>query len=375
MDDIRIDEEELMEYIKRVGKKLEIIRNPNLIRFLRSRGIPAYGPLYKFFSRFLLISSIEIGGYDRRFQRYLQIDDFSFFSDLNKLIGVCLKRGDSQTRAIIESFLELNAIKSLRKLQGNVISRILMDDAVKALERKYGDRERLHINDIKKELEAKINQVEKKTGELLDYPDDFERIAMELLNEIKNNYETLKYLTGTILAFFDLLENDLEDVGEYFDPMKSAYKFYYPPRWRREQYCCIQDYLKKTDYAKEYGSINVLFEKWLLKTFDKLRHFEAHNQKDVKQDKLSEGIYKVKIRGGVTFDVEEYTREELERYYETSYELLLLSKHILARNFYGDDQKLFEYLSIPYDVFESEPSPFSITIRMGQSDDSSARQS
>jgi regulator of sirC expression with transglutaminase-like and TPR domain len=84
---------------------------------------------------------------------------------------------------------------------------ILMDTMVTELEQKYKTTEKLDPHALQEELAMLADKVISKTENLLKYPADFEKVASELLSEIKNNYEVAKYIAGLILAFFDLSEN------------------------------------------------------------------------------------------------------------------------------------------------------------------------
>ena len=117
------------------------------------------------------------------------------------------------------------------------------------------------------------------------------------------------------------------------------------------QVISLQDYLNPLlfpSYASKYKSIKLIFEDWFFRYIEKLRHFESHSEKDIIQDKLEDEIYKVKVKENRQYRVHEYTLQELESYFEQSYDFLLLTKHLIARKFYENDDSLIDYLLKPY---------------------------
>ena len=344
--------ETLKVLVEGASKRVEVLRNPNLVRFLRSKGIAAFGPVEKLFAAGLLVSAITPERYDKRFQAHLKQNNLRYFTELVTLIEKGFQQDPQQARRIIDTFLRLEAIKSLQNLRGNVVSNILMDTMVTELEQKYKTTEKLDPHALQEELAMLADKVISKTEDLLKYPVDFEKVASELLSEIKNNYEVAKYIAGLILAFFDLSAKRLRKVESYFDPTKSVSKYYFHPRGRFPDQFWIQDYVQNSEQATEYGAIKTLFKDWLFKGLDKLRHFESHGQKDVKQEKLASGIYQVKLGSK---EIEEYTYDGLKKMYDISYQFLLLTKFLIARKFFDKDPDLFGYLAAPYDYFEAEP--------------------
>lgn len=335
--------------------EFSIIRNPNLIRFMRRRGIPAYSPIEKMFSKEILMNSIKIEQYDRRFQGYLEMNSLKYFFELEQLIDESLECDSIQTRTILKKFLDLNAIKTLLKAKTNTIMDILTSNELLELEQKCPDKEEVSKEKIIQEIGLLVKRVKNKSAELLKYPSEFEKVAIEILNRIKNNYETLKYITGLLRALFDLLENSLQVLEIYFNSTKSVSQHYFRPKSWRGLELWLKDHLQKEENIGKYNSIKIIFEDWIYETFDKLRHFESHGQKDVSQDKLAQGIYKVRIKEDGEFKIKEYTIEELKSYYEISFDLLLLNKHVIAQKYFTNEQGLFTYLSSPYDIFEEEP--------------------
>ncbi len=289
--------DELKNIYEKNRLKLRLLQNPNLKKFLWEKGIPFFGELGKYILRDLLKKSLDVEDYDRRFQENFHDESFQFFSDVRTIVRKCMNKDKAKTLNILLKFMYLPSIEKIRKRNVNIVSETLMDEEVFKLRRKYAHTSNPDRKRLKKEVNAILTKVEFRTENILDFPNEVEKVAKNIANEIKNHYETSSDIAGVLLAFFDLLTDGFRGIGSYFNehrrPSKkrSSWKFYKSLGHKGREFR-IEDYMKDL-FAKKYGytyeSVKSLFEEWLLETIAEFRHYKSHGEHKVDQDKLDEG--------------------------------------------------------------------------------------
>ena len=117
-----------------------------------------------------------------------------------------------------------------------------------------------------------------KASRLKDLPDEFEKVAENIINEIKNNRESTRYVVGLLRGLFDLLNEDFKNPNYYFNEKYSAKFHYFGPSRKYNRCCWIYDYLNPQVYenqANQYRSFRLLFENWFFKKIEKIRHYKG----------------------------------------------------------------------------------------------------
>lgn len=346
-------DEELFNILKKGAKLMGIVTsNPTLRKFLRTKGIPIYGKGMVFNLKNILLSSIDSDSYDNRFQKYLNNQEISFFSDLVYLINECTKKSKTDTEEILNKFLSIIAIRQLQKTDPNIIWSTLFNLYLLEIIIEYQEQIPFNGEEFMSKIFECATDSLQKANMLKDLPDQFEKVAENIVNEIKNNRESTRYVAGLICGLLDLLNEDFKNPNHYFNERYSAKFHYYGPSYRYNRCCWIGDYLNPILYqnqADRYKSFKLIFEDWFFNTIEKIRHFKGHSEKDIIQDKLETGIYKIYTKEKQKSVILESKLEDLQSYYEKSYDLLLLSKHIVARKLYLNDDELFNYLAEPYE--------------------------
>lgn len=350
----REEQEQFIEDLKINSEILGLVAdNPNLSRFLKSKGIDMFGILEINILKDILLFSINIESYDRRFQKYLQNPDITFFSEINTLLQNCVEKSKTTTTEILSWLLNQTSIYHLKKVRTNIKWTTLFNDRIFNLIEKFLVQHPFNLMEFMKEVSIVAKETQERSKKLNQYPDEFEKVAEKIINEIKNNRESTRFLSGMIRALFELLNNNLKPLKNYFSESLSAKWHYQGPSYRGQECCWIIDYLNPklfTSQASKYKSIKIVFEDWFFRHIEKLRHFESHSEKDMIQDKLEDEIYKVKVKENKQYIHQEYTLQELESYFEQSYDFLLLTKHLIARKFYENDDSLIDYLLKPYKI-------------------------
>ena len=346
------EQEKFIEDLKRNSEILGLItENPSLRRFLKNKGINMFGILEINILKNILLLSINIESYDRRFQKYLQNPDITFFSEINTLIQNCLEKSKSTTKKILSLFLSQTSIYHLKKVRTNIKWTNLFNDKIFNIIEKFQIQHPFNLKEFSEEVTTGAKETQERSKNLNQYPDEFEKVTEKITNEIKNNRESTRFISGMIRALFELFNNSLKPLERYFSEGLPAKWHYQGPSTRGQKCCWIKDYLNPILFppqASKYKSIRIVFEDWFFKHIEKLRHFESHSEKDIVQDKLEDEIYKVKIKENRQYRVHEYTLQELESYFEKSHDFLLLTKHLVARKFYENNDSLIDYLFEPY---------------------------
>jgi len=153
------------------------------------------------------------------------------------------------------------------------------------------------------------------------------------------------------LGLIDLLMDNRRDSSFYFSEFNSPSNLYFPPKNRGVNYCWIQDYMNEKlfpDIAVKYSSFKNLFEGWFFQEVAPVRHHKGHAEKDLPQSMLAQSLYLIKVNIGKNKLIKQYKLEDLEKLFDDSFSLNLLTKHTIARSFFKDDNSLVDYLAEPY---------------------------
>ena len=94
--------------------------------------------------------------------------------------------------------------------------------------------------------------------------------------------------------------------------------------------------------------IKNLFEGWFFPEVAPVRHHKGHAEKDLPQSMLAQSLYLIKVNIGKNKLIKQYKLEDLEKLFDDSFSLNLLTKHTVARSFFKDDNSLVDYLAEPY---------------------------
>lgn len=341
----------LEEELKRISRRMNLLDNENLKKFLANKGIDFFEPLVRDNLKFILLISINIKIYNKRFQKITKNMDLKFFTELLELIQACYEKSVLNTNFLLKTFLKLPAINLIKKNTLNISAKTLMDVEILKLEDTYKSKNSINPSELIPILNGILNNVENKVSQLKAYPAQFKQMATSILNEIKNNYETSRYTVGLILGLIDLLMDNRRDSSFYFSEQNSPSNLYFPPKNRGVNCCWIQDYMNGKlcpDIAVKYSSFKNLFEGWFFPEVAPVRHHKGHAEKDLRQSMLDQGIYLIKVKTGKKELIKQYKLEDLEKLFDDSFSLNLLTKHTVARSFFKDDNSLVDYLAEPY---------------------------
>ena len=100
----------LEEELKRSSRRMNLLDNENLRKLLANKGIDFFEPLVRYNLKFILLISINIKSYDKRFQKITKNMDLKFFTELLKLIQACYEKFELNTNILLKTFLKLPAI-------------------------------------------------------------------------------------------------------------------------------------------------------------------------------------------------------------------------------------------------------------------------
>lgn len=341
----------LEEELKRSSRRMNLLDNDNLIKFLANKGIDFFGSLVRYNLKLILLTSINIKSYDKRFQKITKNIDLKFYTELLKLIQACYKKFESYTNILLKTFLKLPSINLIKKNTLNISAKTLMDVEILELEKTYKSKNSVNPSELIPILNGILNNIENQVSQLKAYPEQFKQMATTILNEIKNNYETSRYTAGLILGLIDLLKDNRRDCSFYFSELNSPSNLYFPPKNRGVNCCWIQDYMnrKLCPYiAVKYSSFKNLFEGWFFPEVAPVRHHKGHAEKDLPQSMLDQSLYLIKVNIGKKKLIKQYKLEDLEKLFDDSFSLNLLTKHTVARSFFKNDNSLVDYLAEPY---------------------------
>ncbi len=284
--------------------------------------------------------------YDANFQKVLENPRITFFYEFKRLIKETYKKDKEKADEMISTFLKISAIKSFRKSDTRKsTSTMIMDEEMLNLQ-EYFKNEELSFNTVLEFILSTILSVDERTKKLLKIPRRFKLEAENIVNQIKNHYETTRYILGLILALFDILEGNLnENLSWYFSMKKSPLHLYYPPKRRYGSRYWLKDYLfKNNKYSKKFSSLRYMFEDWIFKELRDIRIYKAHREIDTIQDKLYEGKYKIEIAGVL----KEFTLKEIDDIEYNIFILILWTKYLVARQYYSNNEDLVNYLLKSY---------------------------
>lgn len=336
---------EIIGLIKKITKDIGLLDNPYLKKiFVNNRLKIPYGLNNMHLSSILLIS-IDPIKYDCIFQEKLNNPNLKFFGNLEQLIKNVIQKNDASAKLLISKFLEIKIIKNFRKSDTrNLTSSMMMDEEIQNMAEKL-KKNGLDFYSKSDILKASIVNVHRKTKKLLNIERRKKTEAENLINHIKNHYETMRYIFGLILGLFDILQGCFNpDLSYYYNLRNSPAQLYYPPKNRYKKRLWLKAYFKFPEYGKKFSSIQFLLEEWILKEFRELRIFKAHREIDITQDKLSEGLYKIETE---TFS-KELTLKELDEIERDAFTFILWTKHLVAKLFFANNDNLISYLFEAY---------------------------
>jgi len=247
----------LKELIEKGAEKLGLLNNPNLKDYLMS---DEFGERYDIFVNNLLIPLlIKINNpqiFDEIFQGFFNRPDLIFYQDLEKLIKLAYKKDSSKCIRLVSKFLEIPAIDFFKKSHTRkLMSNIEMTKNIIGLSKEFKNKD----FDIHKSIEFMLNillNVNKETTKMLEIPKILKLEVENVINLIKNHYETMRYIVGLILGLFDIVEDDLyQNIVWYFSQYKSPTFYYYPPKDHRIHRLWLKDYLSSPKYLESFCSI------------------------------------------------------------------------------------------------------------------------
>lgn len=332
----------LKELIKKGADKLGLLNNPNLEDYLMS---DEFGERYDIFVNNLLIPLlIEINNpqrFDEIFQGFFNKPDLIFYQELEKLIKFAYKKDESKAMKLVSKFLKIPAIDFFKKSHSRkLISSFEMTKNIIGLSKEFKNKD----FDIHKSIEFMLNillNVNKETKKMLKIPRILKSEVENVINLIKNHYESMRYIVGLILGLFDIVEDNLNrNILWYFSPNKSPTFYYYPPKGHHIHRLRLKNYLNLSKYSESFCSVRYMLEEWIFKIFKDIRIHKAHREIDIIQDELYEGLYKIDI-GGVSY---KYTLEEIYEIESQAFKFILWVKSIVAKQYYQNDQDLVNYL-------------------------------
>ncbi len=130
-----------------------------------------------------------------------------------------------------------------------------------------------------------------------------EKDVETIVYSIEGYYEAFRLICGMLIGLFDIIESNYDDNLErsyYGDKFNTDFDFY-GLRKKQEGDSLKNDTrptLKK--YFKKYGCLGFKdYFNWLINNVKPIRLTGAHHQALIEQDKILEGIYKVKYKDGI----------------------------------------------------------------------------
>lgn len=341
-------EKDTWDLLKRESKKVSYLDNPNLQRLIREKGL-VRPDLTKLnftlhFLRSILVNSVDIKSYDGKLQNWTGLQNLAFFKELKLLIKEALRQRQSKSKKLIKAFLDLPAILHMKisSLEHTAIT--LLNDEIVDLNKKYSEVVSNKEREFQKDFTQLFEKVESRTKEILQFPDQLKEEAIRIINDIKNNFETIRFLSGCILGLFDIAYGNVNrNLEFYYQSGKSPHQLYYPKKasnpnnskdWR------ISSYLQRTLLRSKFRSIQRLYEYWILKEFKDIRVYKAHKEIEIFQDELEKGKYKISLK----YSVKKYTLEQLRTIYNTTGLFLQNIKLLIARSYFPNQYIFAEYV-------------------------------
>ncbi|UYP46478.1 hypothetical protein NEF87_002763 [Candidatus Lokiarchaeum ossiferum] len=230
------------------------------------------------------------------FTKKNKINDLIYNNDLLRAISEDIKYHHTQVGKILNADIDLSkemkyvgvsddeiSIK-VKKMQSLVEKTIQMG--------KQGDQIPAEQNKKFKEL----------VFEAREDPLHIERDVDQVMQDIKNRYESFRYIIGFYLAVFDTIDSKFKkNINKcYFNPKLSGFSnmYRYPDKYKYSKYNprrelpCLRTYLRNphNPYPNIEQIFNWVYHKQKVKMF---RLTEAHNMRDVKQDRLDEKLYAI----------------------------------------------------------------------------------
>ena len=347
-----MEEDTDFQYLKNYVEKVQILNNPNVNElFLKMLKKPMSNIpknkiiLTNFFCKLIMLQSINQESYDNKFQKYLSLTNLNYFIQLNKLIDACIRKEQQKTIKVMKKFLSLDMIKNLRFNPAFSTSEGLTNSFILDLKEKYQNSETIDYTEIAEEMRVGVEKIHERTEDLLKQPHQLKKEFEEILESIKDYYELLKYFLSFLIALFDITEERLKsNLDYYFKTNKIVSEFFGLIKKNnktivRKNSLIYYIHLKK--YQNKYSSIGLLYQEWFMDNIRHIRNHGAHKKDSVEEIGFIDHNYKIKIQGQVkTFAITEI--KELE---SKIHQFYLWNKGLIAKNYFNNDQELFNYLT------------------------------
>jgi len=279
--------------------------------------------------------------YDGIFQGVLDNPNIKFFQNLEILIQNARNKDKEKTNNLISRFLHIPAINNLIIPEGRrLTSKMLMDEEILDGLKQFQNGE-TEVMKVIEYLGSTLSTVKEKTDRLLKIPRRLKQEVESYISIIKNHYETIRYVVGLLLGLFDILNNtSMRKSSWYLSKKNFPTRLYYGPKYYYGSKSWLKDYLDNPKFAKKNSSIKYIFEEWIFKQLKDVRIHSAHREIDIQQSKLQEGKYIIEVNRVL----KEFTLNEIEDLEKNSYRFILWTKHLIARQFYYNDEELVNYL-------------------------------
>lgn len=130
-----------------------------------------------------------------------------------------------------------------------------------------------------------------------------EKNAETLVNNIEGYYEAFRLICGMLIGLFDLIEDNYDDNLErsyYGDKFNTDFGFYSSRKKQRGNNLRNDTRPTLKDYFERYECLGFKdYFNWLINSVKPIRLTGAHYQALIEQDKILEGVSKIKYRDGL----------------------------------------------------------------------------
>jgi len=332
--------------IKESAKNLGLLDNMKLREVLTNEKFnESFKSLISKMLPTILLYFLNAKIYDEIFQGVLDNHNLKFFQNLEILIQNGRNKDKEKTNNLISRFLHIPAINNLIIPEGRrLTSKMLMDEEILDGLKPFQNGE-TEVMKVFEYLGSTLSTVKEKTDRLLKIPRRLKQEVESYISTIKNHYETVRYVVGLLLGLFDILNNtSMRKSSWYFSKKKLSTRLYYRSKYYRGLEFWLEDYLNNPKFAKNFFSIKYIFEEWIFKQLKDVRIHSAHREIDIQQNKLQEGKYIIEVNR----ILKEFTLNEIEDLEKNSYRFILWAKHLIARQFYSNNEELVNYLTEGY---------------------------
>jgi len=351
-------DEQLQKLIREGAENLDILNNENLLDFLKNKKIvnaPSL-PFFKEFKESLLLASINTERYDKYLNKWMETSSLTFFSEIKRILKISKQKNKAVFDQLLSRFLNLVAIRKIKKTPINLVQQGLMDDRMLNLEKRFEEKEVRYIN-LSNEINLNLKDIKERGEKLKNSRHNIEKKALEILRLIKDYIETSRYFIGLLVALLDLNHDRLEEDRDNYFLITNSYLMLYKRNdyyFQKKIKNCLKYYPIRREFNVSLKSVKVVFETFVFKEYKDLRIHNAHTDFDVEQDKLKERIYKVKVSG----KDKSYNLDELNRLWNNYFSFFLNFKFLIAREYFSEDDELIRYI-------ENRPKPVVFRIYPG----------